>query len=87
MKLLPIFVLFLNSSYNHANKNAPNQADNISIFQLCLLLKMNLSVDLEGRYVGYKTAKLIDGTYLRHKNLQIDFVLTTDIFSYDPIES
>ena len=34
-----------------------------------------------------KIAKLIDGTYLRHKSLQIDFVLTTDIFSYDPIES
>ena len=37
-------------------KNAPNQADNISIFQLCLLLKMRLSVDLEGRYTGYKYA-------------------------------
>ena len=27
----------------------------IAIFQLCLLLKMRLSVDLEGRYTGYKT--------------------------------
>ena len=35
-------------------KNAPNQADNTSIFQLCLLLKMRLSVDLEGRFTGYK---------------------------------
>ena len=27
----------------------------IANFQLCLLLKMRLSVDLEGRYTGYKT--------------------------------
>ena len=39
---------------NHSKKMAPNQADNISIFQLCLLLKMRLSVDLEGRFTGYK---------------------------------
>ena len=25
----------------------------IAIFQLCLLPKMRLSVDLEGRYIGY----------------------------------
>ena len=35
-------------------KNAPNQADYTSIFQLCLLLKMRLSVDLEGRFTGYE---------------------------------
>ena len=34
-------------------KNAPNQADNISIFQSCLLPKMRLSVVLEGRFIGY----------------------------------
>ena len=27
----------------------------IAIFQLCLLPKMRLSVDLEGRYTGYKS--------------------------------
>ena len=36
-------------------KNAPNQADNIAIFQSCLLPKMRLSVVLEGRYTGYKS--------------------------------
>ena len=39
---------------NHAKKNAPNRADNISIFQSCLLPKMRLSVVLEGRFTGYK---------------------------------
>ena len=34
-------------------KKAPNQADNITIFQSCLLLKMRSSVALEGRYIGY----------------------------------
>ena len=29
----------------------------IAIFQLCLLPKMRLSVDLEGRYTGYKYTK------------------------------
>jgi hypothetical protein len=53
-KLLPSFVLLLIS--NHAKKMP--QID-ISIFQLCLLLKMRLSVDLEGRYTGYKSRKQI----------------------------
>ena len=35
-------------------KNAQNQADNIAIFQSCLLLKMRLSVVLEGGYTGYQ---------------------------------
>ena len=54
MKLLPSFVLFLNSSFQSFKKTALNQVDNISIFQLCLLLKMRLSVNLEGRFTGYK---------------------------------
>ena len=36
-------------------KPAPNQADNIAIFQSCLLPKMRLSVDLEGRCTAYKS--------------------------------
>ena len=53
MKFLPSFVRFLTVLSNHAKKNAPNQADNNSMFQLCLLMKMRLSVYLEGRYIGY----------------------------------
>ena len=49
-------------------KNAPNQADDISLFQLCLLLKMRLSVDLEGRYIGYEClTKRISLNSILHK--------------------
>ena len=40
-------------------KNTPNQADNIAIFQSCLLPKMRLSVALEGRYIGYMSITLL----------------------------
>ena len=40
-------------------KNAPNQADNVPIFQSCLLLKMRLSVVLEGRFTGYNCSNLL----------------------------
>ena len=33
----------------------------IAIFQLCLLPKMRLSLDLEGRYTGYKWTLKKDG--------------------------
>ena len=42
-------------------KNDPNQADNIAIFQSCLLPRMRLSVVLEGRNTGYKPRTM--GTY------------------------
>ena len=45
---------------NHAKK-APNQADNFSIFQSCLLPKMRLSVVLKGRYTGYMSLILHSG--------------------------
>ena len=35
-------------------KPAPNQAKNVAIFQSCLLPKMRLSVNLEGRCTAYK---------------------------------
>ena len=47
-------------------KNAPNQADNIMIYQSCLLLKMKLSVVLEGRNTGYEY--LI--TFPKHNSLR-----------------
>ena len=54
-KKKPVFFFFLWFLWiNHAKKNAPNQADNITIFQPCLLPKLRLSVVLEGRYTGYK---------------------------------
>ena len=46
----------------------------IAIFQSCLLLKMRLSVVLEGRYTGYK--------FLSHSfNLPIDLLHTQYVFS------
>ena len=40
-------------------KTALNQADNIVIFQSCLLPKMRLSVFLEGRLTGYKCSQAL----------------------------
>ena len=40
----------------------------IAIFQLCLLPKMKLSVDLEGRYIGYEClTKRISLNSILHK--------------------
>ena len=60
MKTLIFFFWFLwiNLS-NHAKKTAPNQADNIAIYQSCLLPKMRLSIVLEGRYTGYKWLDMV----------------------------
>ena len=71
--LLPSFVLFLNSSFKSCKKIAPDQADNISIFQLCLLLKMRLSFDLEGRFTGYKSRKQIMTTWILPKKKETHF--------------
>ena len=65
---------------NHSKKIALNQADNISIFQLCLLLKMRLSVDLEGRFTGYKHLKNLKRVKtFKVKTFFIDHRLTTTI--------
>ena len=47
-------------------KNTLNQADNIEIFQSCLLPKIRLSVDLEGRYIGNKSSE----TFIRTKECE-----------------
>ena len=39
----------------------------IAIFQLCLLQKMRLSVDLEGRFTGYKSIYLLCGSKVKIK--------------------
>ena len=40
-------------------KKVPNEADNIAIFQSCLLPKMRLTVVLEGRNTGYKVVYIL----------------------------
>ena len=54
-------------------KNAPNEADNFTIFQSFLLPKMRLSVVLEGRYTDYNYL----GTRQIVKYLWYEFITTS----------